>query len=347
MNAGIVGYGPYIPKYRLDLSCISRHWGYDSAKKCPPLPLKSFVGRDEDTITMSIETVINALKHSGISPKSIGGFWLGTESKPYAVKPSTTVVAEAVGIGPYFTSADLEFACKAGTEALTIALSSVASKRMSYALAVGVDSAQAKRGDELEMTAAAGGCAFIIGPVEESIALVEKTVSITTDTPDFFRRDGMKFPTHGRRFSGAPAYFENVVSAGNKLLELTGKRATDYDHAVFHYPTPSFPRKAGQRLGFIEKQLEMGLIGDLIGNTYAGSTMLGLAAVLDVAHPGERIFCVSYGSGAGSDAVSLLVTDTIVTKRKNATTVRSLLNNTIIIRDYAQFLHMVGCLNEE
>ena len=48
-----------------------------------------------------------------------------------------------------------------------------------------------------------------------------------------------------------------------------------------------------------------------IGNTYAGSSMLGMTAVLDEADPGDRILLVSYGSGAGSDAFSWVVTDRI------------------------------------
>jgi len=50
----------------------------------------------------------------------------------------------------------------------------------------------------------------------------------------------------------------------------------------------------------------------LVGNTYAGSSILGLTAILDEAKPGDRILLVSFGSGAGSDAISFAVTDQIV-----------------------------------
>ena len=67
---------------------------------------------------MAIEAARTALGRGGISPRQVGALWVGTESKPYAVKPSATIVAEALGITPHLVASDLEFACKAGTEAM-------------------------------------------------------------------------------------------------------------------------------------------------------------------------------------------------------------------------------------
>lgn len=67
-------------------------------------------------------------------------------------------------------------------------------------------------------------------------------------------------------------------------------------------------------MGFDREQVETGLLVPKIGNTYSGSTLLGLAAILDVSKPGERILAVSYGSGAGSDAFIIEVTDKIEEK---------------------------------
>ena len=64
-------------------------------------------------------------------------------------------------------------------------------------------------------------------------------------------------------------------------------------------------QRAARSLGFKPPQIEAGLLSPNIGNVYAGSALVGLTAVLDVAKPGDRILLVSYGSGAGSDAFSL------------------------------------------
>jgi hydroxymethylglutaryl-CoA synthase len=63
------------------------------------------------------------------------------------------------------------------------------------------------------------------------------------------------------------------------------------------------------------------LVND-IGNTYAGAAMIGLTGVLDVAQPGERVLMVSFGSGAGSDAFDLRVTDAITARRSYALSTR-------------------------
>jgi hydroxymethylglutaryl-CoA synthase len=71
-------------------------------------------------------------------------------------------------------------------------------------------------------------------------------------------------------------------------------------------------------LGFSDEQIKTGLLCPVIGNTYAGSSLIGLTAILDVAKAGERIFMVSYGSGAGSDAFVIRVTEAIEGRRAQA-----------------------------
>lgn len=310
--AGIVGYGAYAPRYRIRVEEIAKVWGADapSYKRGLQLEEKSVPAPDQDVITMSVEAARNALKRAGIDPKTIGAVYVGSESHPYAVKPSGTVVGEAIGATPDIHCADFEFACKAGSEGMFVALSLVEAGKMAYALAIGADTSQGAPSDALEYSAAAGAAAFIFG-TEATVAEVEHTFSYMTDTPDFWRREYMHYPRHAGRFTGAPAYFKHITGAATAIMDMAGKKPKDFDHVVFHQPNGKFPMTVGKKLGFTMEQIEAGLLCPRLGNTYSGSSPMGLTAVLDIAKPGQEVLMVSYGSGAGSDAFIYRVTDRI------------------------------------
>jgi hydroxymethylglutaryl-CoA synthase len=340
-QVGIAGYGAYVPRYRLPASEVARVWSGGQAAL--PIKEKSVPGLDEDVATMSIEAARNALDRAGISPREIRAVWVGSESHPYAVKPTSTLVAEAIGATPNVQAADWQFACKAGTEAMVAAIGLVGSSMANYALAIGMDTAQGRPGDALEYTAGAGGAAFLLGPAEDSLASIDATYSFVTDTPDFWRRQYAKYPEHGQRFTGEPAYFKHVTEAGQALLEATGTTPADYKYAVFHQPNTKFPQRAAEMLGFSKEQIAPGLLVPVIGNTYAGAAIIGLTAILDIAEEGDRILMVSFGSGAGSDAFALTVTAAIRERRDRAPRTQDYIARRTAI-DYAMYARMRGKL---
>lgn len=336
---GFVGYGAYIPRYRLPASEVARIWAGGSGGL--PIKEKAVAGLDEDVVTMSIEAARNALARAKINPQQIRAVWVGSESHPYAVKPTSTIVAEAIGATPSTQAADWEFACKAGTEAVQAAVGFVGSGMADYALSIGMDTAQGRPGDALEYTASAGGAAYILGPQDESLAVIEGTYSFATDTPDFWRRAHAVYPEHGERFTGEPAYFRHINAAAEVLMEEMGTAAADYKYAVFHQPNAKFPQRVAKQLGFSLEQIQPGLLVSMIGNTYAGSALVGLTAILDIAEPGDRILLVSYGSGAGSDAISMRTTEKLPTAREAATSTQAYISRRTEI-DYATYARMRG-----
>ncbi|VVB66286.1 Hydroxymethylglutaryl-CoA synthase [Candidatus Gugararchaeum adminiculabundum] len=330
MIAGIIGYGAYVPRYRIKAEEIAAVWGEEPDRIISGLNIKekSVPATDEDTVTLAVEAARNALKHSGIDPKEIGALYVGSESHPYAVKPTASIVAEAIGATPNLTAADLEFACKAGTAAIQMCMGLVASGMVKYGMAIGADTSQGRPGDALEYSASAGAAAYIIGKKkEEAIAEIIDTYSFTTDTPDFWRREGADFPQHGGRFTGEPAYFKHVISASKGMMEKTKMKPEEFDYAVFHQPNGKFPLQAGKMLGFSSKQLERGLLTPIIGNTYSAASPLGLANVLDEAKPNKKILLTSFGSGAGSDSFVIRTTDLIDKKRKGITPLMDYVND--------------------
>ncbi len=336
---GIVGYGAYVPRYRLPAQEVSRVWTQDAQP--PPIREKAVPGPDEDTATMCIEAARSALQRAQIDPQSIGAVWIGSESHPYAVKPTGTIVAEAIGAVPLTRAADLEFACKAGTEALQAGLGFVGSGLGEYALIAGMDTAQSRPGDALEYTAAAGGAAFILGPADQALVRINHAVSWVSDTPDFWRRATASYPQHAGRFTGEPGYFQHVHAAGQHLLQQARTAPSDYQHVVVHQPNLKFAIRVMQEMGFVPDQWKLGLLVGEIGNTYAGSALLGLSAILDQAHCGERILMISYGSGSGADALDFTVSHDLTAWQQRAPFTLDYVNRRVTI-DYATYARMRG-----
>jgi hydroxymethylglutaryl-CoA synthase len=304
-QASIVGFGRYLPRYRITTEEIARHWKQDpESLKALGVKEKTVPAHDEDSFTLAFEAAKQAIEISGIKSTQISACYAGSESHVYAVKPTSGMLVSALGLDPFSHCADLEFACKAGTAAVQIVDSMIRAGQIEYGLAVGTDTAQAEPGDALEYTAAAGAAAIILGPVvsKKALARIDHTLSFTTDTPDFWRAAGEEYPHHAGRFTGEPGYFHHVREALKGILEVSKLKISAIDHVILHMPNGKFPSAVAKEFGFTKEQMKHGFIVPTIGNTYSACSLLGLTEVLQHAKKDEKVVLVSYGSGAGADA---------------------------------------------
>lgn len=309
-QVGIVGYGGYIPSGRISVVEIAARQGKAADQVMASLGIKqkAVAGVDEDTVTLAVAAARVALERARLDPQKLGAILIGSESHPYAVKPTGSIVGEILGVGSDYLTVDLEFACKAGTSAIILIAALIEAGLIDCGLAIGSDVAQARPGDVLEFTAGAGAGAYILGNKKfKWLAQLNRVATLTSDTPDFWRRSGQKYPVHAGRFTAGPAYFKHVIGATEKFLKQTKTKISDYDHVVFHMPNGKFPKRAAQKLGVIEAQLKAGFLVPQIGNPYSASSLLGLSAVLDQAKKNQKILVTSYGSGSGSDSLGLTV----------------------------------------
>jgi 3-oxoacyl-[acyl-carrier-protein] synthase III len=224
-HSAIIGFGRYIPRFRLKAERIAEQWEQDAKTIVSALGVteKSVPGKDEDSFTMAFEAGKQAIETAEIQSSEISAIFVGSESHPYAVKPTSSMIASALELHPFSHCADLEFACKAGTAGMQIVDSMVRSGQIEYGMAIGTDTAQSRPGDALEYTAAAGAAAIILGPADAKNALcrIDATLSFTTDTPDFWRASDETYPRHAGRFTGEPGYFRHVKEAVRGILEPT------------------------------------------------------------------------------------------------------------------------------
>ncbi len=340
-HSAILGFGVYLPKYRIRTSDIARHWQQDAQALLAGLGVeeKSVAGVGEDSFTMAFEAARTALEVSRVPPSRVSAIFVGSESHPYAVKPTSGMLVSALKLNPFSHAADLEFACKAGTASLQIIDSFVRSGQVRFGLAVGTDTAQGQPGDALEYTAAAGAAAFLLGSATHKNALcrIEKTLSYTTDTPDFWRAEGESYPRHAGRFTGEPGYFQHVRETIKAALTAWKVKLPGIDHVVFHMPNAKFPMRIAKEFGITKEQMSAGFVVPTIGNTYSACSLIGLVSVLEKIKKGQRILLVSYGSGSGCDAVLMTALKTgkslPVDSREHA------------YLDYSQYLQHSGALS--
>ena len=337
MKVGVVGYGAYIPRGRIKVKDLVAAYDKDFEKISASIAIeeKSVPSSDEDSVTFAVSAAQNAIQRANIDAREINAIFVGSESPVYAVKPTATIVGQAIGINEFSSAADVEFACKAGTAALGICTALIKAGMAKFGMAIGTDVAMATPGDVLEFGAGAGSAALIIGlDPSKIIATIEDSISYASDTPDFWRRALQKHPQHAGRFTAEPAYFKHVCATADAILLKNGLAPKDFDHVVFHQPNGKFPLAAAKLLGFEKKQLHAGLLVGQIGNSYSACSLLGLSAVLDEAMPDQRILLVSYGSGSGSDAFILKTTENIQAVANAATKTQTYIDNKIYVNSF-------------
>lgn len=316
--AGIISYGYYVPYNRITVAEIARRWGKNPADIENSLNIKekAVAGVDEDALTMAYEASTQALSDVKINKDDINAVFFGSETPPYAVNPASTILAEFLGIEKRYLAYDTQFACKAATGAVISGLSLIQSGFAKYSLVCGSDKANSKPHDALEYTAASGAVSFLLGNDDIILEVVDMD-SFSSDTPDFWRREGMRYPIHGGRFTGKPSYFHHIKQSATAILEKNKMKPEDFAHAVFHMPNGRFPIEIAAQLGFTKSQIETSLVVRLLGNSYTASALMGLVSVLEKAKPDDYIFFASYGSGAGSDSFIFKVTKNIEKRRRS------------------------------
>lgn len=310
---GIISYGFYFPKFRIKTEEIAKTWGKDPLqyKKSLKLEEKAIASADEDTATMAIESSLLALAKKQPLKDRIKYVFLGTETPVYAVNPTSTIIADFLDLPEEILSLDNQFACRAATGALATSYQIAKADKENYSLVIGSDKANSKPDDALEFSAGSGSTAWLVGSKDVALEILD-SVSISTDTPDFWRRTKIDYPAHGGRFTGKPSYFKHILTASKKILEKNNLQPKDFERAVFHMPNGKFPRQVAKMLGFELNQIKDSLIVEKLGNSYASSALMGLSATIQTLKPGDKVFFCSYGSGAGSDAFIFQATDKIL-----------------------------------
>ena len=340
--SGILGYGAFVPYTRISVEEIQKVWRnipLERLQNVLKVKERAVLQPNEDTNTLAIASARESIRNAGIDRGQIGALFFGTGTNPYDSKPSSTVIAEAIGISSNLMCGDVQFSGKSGSTAIQICMGLVDSGMVKMALAVGADTINRHTcpGRVYEYTASAGAAAFLIGK-EHTIAEILGTRSCASDLSDFFRVEGDRYiQSTGEGGELYPAwevgFMDHVTNASQSLMQDLKHKPEDYTFAVFQQPYGFVPFAVGERLGFTKEQIEPGAISINIGDCGAASALLGLIQVLDKAKKGDKILVVAYGFGAGSDAISLEATP-LIEERRPSLFLEKILNEKTMV-DYA------------
>jgi hydroxymethylglutaryl-CoA synthase len=332
MMIGIIGYGVYVPKYRIKQQDIGIPWGSFGMGE------KAVCGWDEDIISMASEALDNAMKHSDVKAADVGALYMGTASSPMIETHLSPVLAETLNLSPHASVLDFTGSVNAVGTALSQCMMAIEAKRIRCGIVVGTENRMVGPGSDAEVSFGTAAVAMVIG-TEGTIADIEGVESYRTLFLDRWRatKDPWVSNLFDQRFYRDDGYAKHIEEASKALMAKINKKTADYKLAIFPQVDARVPGGAGKALGM--KNLFPDLTG-VIGDVGGVSPFLCMTGALDQAKPGERLLVASYGSGMAT-AFSVVANDAIDKKRGKTKTLEKYIGQKAYV-DYPAYLRLMG-----
>lgn len=318
---GIVGFGAYVPRHRLDRGAIRSTLGQGGGRGT-----RSVAGYDEDSTSMGVEAA-RAARNNGSVPSSLH---FATTAPAYADKTNATTVHAALGLPADVFAADHGASVRSAFGALRAAAAD-------GGLAVVSDVRTGRPGSADEAGGGDGAAAFLFGSGDDVVAEELGRASVTSEFLDRWRIPGTRDSSVWEERFGLGQYLPLIEDAATRALAAAGIEKPD--HVIVASPHSKAASAAAKQFGdAAADELEPGL-------GFLGAAHLGvrLVDVLERANPGETVLVVSAADGA--DALVLRATDALA-GRPTTPTVRE---QSALARpvEYADFLTWRGVLERE
>jgi hydroxymethylglutaryl-CoA synthase len=281
----LIAYATYLPRYRLA--------GADVGLRRGDRVVASY---DEDSTTMAVAAATRAVKGHPL-PTNL---YFATSSPAYADKTNAAAIHAALGLPFAAFATDLGGTGRSGFAAWRSAAAT-------GGLAVTADVRVGRPGSADERLGGDGAAALLFGD-GPAIADIVTTTSFTAEFLDRWRSPRSITGKQWEERFGADRYSALIRTAAERILDEAG--VADVDHVVLACPN-----------GAITKRVDTLVKGtkstrtSLAGFCGAADAGIGLAAVLDIAEPGETVLVVSAFDGC--DAVLLRTTERLPLARQS------------------------------
>jgi 3-hydroxy-3-methylglutaryl CoA synthase len=333
---GIVSFGAYIPRYRLEREAIAAaHKWMAPGLRAQAKGARAFCAWDEDSVTMAVEAARDAL--GGRDRSALRAIGLASTRPVYADLQGTALVAGALDLPRTLRSVDSGMTQRAGTSGLIAML-----RCKEPALFVASDEPLGKPASTQELSFGAGAAAFVLGSDHVAARLIG-SCSVIANFVDHFRQTGSDFDYHWEeRWVRDEGYGKLAPEAAKAALADAGLTIGDIQHFVMPAMLRGAAGDVAKKLGFTGTVVDD--LSHLCGYAGAAAAPLMLASALETARPGDRVLVVSFGQGA--DAMVLEVTDAIDGAQPQRG-VAGALASALITDSYMRYLSFTGQLEPE
>jgi hydroxymethylglutaryl-CoA synthase len=291
MSVGILAFGAYVPRLRLQRKAIAEaHGWFNASLKSQGRGERAICNWDEDPITRAVEAARDCL--TGIERDGIEALHFASTTFPFLDRLSAGVVAEALGLNDDLAALDLGATQRAATSAFAAALGNG-----SRTLIVAAEQRPARAASPVEMAAGDGAAAVLIGE-GEPIARLVASATRTADFVDHYRTVDSAFDYQWEeRWIRDAGYMPLVPPVVKKCLEKAGLKGED----IAHFCMPAVLGKVANGVAKASGIPDAAVADNLhsvCGETGAAHPMVMLVAALEKAKAGERIMVVGFGQGA-------------------------------------------------
>ncbi len=307
---GIVSYGGYIPRLRLERKSILDHVGWLApAIVTAAQGERAFCNWDEDSLTMAVAAARDCLL--GLDKGAVDALYLASTTLPYADRLNAGIAATALNLPAELFGTDVTGSQRAGTSALLAALGTIEGGERKRALVAAADKRAARAASFQEMYFGDGAAALLVGD-EGVIAEFEGSYSLTYDFVGHYRGAGRRFDyVWEERWLRDEGYAQIVPQAVGGLLGKLDLSLEQVDVLAY----PCFIRRGhaqiAKRLGVAPGRTEVAdNLHTVCGETGAAHPLVMLVRALEKARPGQRILVAGFGQGC--DALCFRATEKIL-----------------------------------
>ena len=306
---GIVGYGGYLPRMRLERSAVTQANAWFAPSLASRKGTRAFANWDEDAITMAVAAARDCLGTSEDRSR-IAGVTLASSTLPFVERMNSGIVAEALTLEDDLETLDVTGSQRAALAALTQACARARSASGGgEILVLAADARQTRPASAAELEVGDGAAAILVGRGANVLAELLGSGTVSVDFVDHFRPAGEDFDyAWEERWIRDEGVSKLVPQAIERALATAGIAAEQVDTFVFPSTLAKMDQQIARAVGIRPDALTDALASG-VGDTGVAHPLLLLAHALETARPGQHVLVAQFGSGA--QALVFRVTDAI------------------------------------